>query len=91
MKITLFKKEWISQIAWASSKNREKLEGYIEYIMWFDFEKGLRFSISVPNYSRCTRSPFKCIFDALEHSDVGMGKYQRLKDRTRKLDLWRKL
>lgn len=91
MRITLFRKEWISPIAWASSKNPEKLEGYIEYIMWFDFKKGLRFSTTVPNYSSCTRSPLKCIFNALEHSDVGMGKYQRLKERTRDLDLWKKL
>lgn len=91
MKKVLFKKEWTSPVAWASSKNPEKLEGYIEYVMWFDFKQGLRFSVSVPNYSSCTRSPFKCLFRALEHSDVGMGKYCRLKDRTRDLGLWKKL
>ncbi len=91
LKITLFKKEWTSPIAWASSKNPEKLEGYIEYIMWFDFKDWLRFSVSVPNYSTCTRNPFKCLFNVIEHSDVGMGKYQRLKERTRKLGMWKKL
>lgn len=91
MKKVLFYKEWISPIAWAYSGNPERLEGYIEYAMWFDFKQGLRFSVSVPNYSICTRSPFKCLFIALERSDVGMGKYNRLKDRTRDLGLWRKL
>ena len=59
--------------------------------MHFDFKQWLRFSISIPNYTYCTRNPFKCLFAALEYSDVGMGKYQRLKERTRKLDMWRKL
>jgi hypothetical protein len=91
LKITLFKKEWTSPVAWASNKNPEKIEGYIEYKMHFDFKQWLRFSISIPNYTYCTRNPFKCLFAALEYSDVGMGKYQRLKERTRKLDMWRKL
>lgn len=91
MRVNLFYKEWTSPVAWANDKNPEKVEGYIEYNMYFDFKQGLRFSISVPNYSYCTRSPFKCIFSALKHSDVGMGKYQRLKERTRKLGMWQKL
>ena len=91
MKITLFKKEWGSPVAWASSKNPERVEGYIEYIMWFDFKDGLRFSATVPNYSTCTRNPFRCLFNAMEHSSVGMGKYQRLKERNRKLGFWQKL
>lgn len=91
MTITLFKKIWTSPIAWASSKNPERLEGYIEYQMHFDLKQWLRFSATVPNYSSCTRSPFKCLFNVIEHSSVGMGKYQRLKERTRKLGMWQKL
>lgn len=88
---TLFEMKWFSPVAWASSKNPEKLEGYIEYMMHFDFKQGLRFSVSVPNYSYCTRSPFKCLLGVLEHESVGMGKYQRLKERTRDLNLWKSL
>lgn len=91
LKKVLFKKDWESPVAWASSKNPEKLNGYIEYVMWFDFKQGLRFSASVPNVSYCTRSPLKCLFRVLEHESVGMGKYQRLKERTRDLNLWKHL
>lgn len=91
MKITIFEKTWTSPVAWASSKNPERLEGYIKYQLHFDLKQWLRFSASVPNYSSCTRSPIKCLFNVIEHSDVGMGKYQRLKERTRKLGMWQKL
>ena len=72
-------------------KIQKKIERYIEYQMHFDFKQWLRFSISIPNYTYCTRNPFKCLFAVLKYSDVSMGKYQRLKERTRKLDMWRQL
>lgn len=87
---TIFKKQWTSPVAWGVN-GTPKIEGYIEYKMHFDFREGLRFSISIPNYGCCTRNPFKCLFLALEYADVGMGKYCRLKDHVRNLDLWKKL
>lgn len=87
---TIFEKQWTSPVAWGV-EGTPRIEGYIKYQVHFDFKNGLRFSITVPNYGYCTRSPLKCIFGALEHSSVGMGKYCRLKDRVRSLDLWRKL
>mgnify|MGYP000858014750 CR=1 FL=1 len=77
--------------AWGSSEDATKIESYVKFEMHFDFKEGLRFSISIPNFGTCSRNPFKCIFRALEHESIGMGKYQRLKDRTRKIDCWRKL
>ena len=87
---TIFKKQWTSPVAWGVD-NTPKIEGYIRYQVHFSVKKGLWFSITIPNYACSTRSPLECIFNALEHSSVGMGKYCRLKDRVRYLDLWRKL
>lgn len=77
--------------AWSNSKDNAKIESYVKLEMHFDLKKGLRFSVTVPNFTICRRNPFKCIFRALEHESIGMGKYQRLKDRTREIDCWKKL
>jgi len=54
-----------------------------EVKLWFDFKEGLRFSCSMPDYSYCTRNPFKAILGTLEHSIVGHVKYQHLKSKVR--------
>ena len=91
MKKVLFHHVWSSPIAWHSSKDCEKVRGYITYTVYFDFKKGLRFACTVPDITACSRGPFKCIWQILENQSVGMGKYQRLKERVRKLDLWKHL
>ena len=78
MKKVLFYKEYKGYCGLLSENN--KIETYIELIMWFDLKQGLRFSCSVPNISSCNRNPFKAIFRILEHESIGMGKYQRVKD-----------
>lgn len=88
---TLYKNEYNCYPAWGSSEDATKIESYVKFNILFDFKEGLRFSISVPNFGYCARNPFKCIFEALEHESIGMSKYQRLKERVRKIDSWKKL
>jgi hypothetical protein len=87
---TIYKKQWTSPVAWGV-EGTPKVEGYIEYKVHFSFKEGICFSISIPNFGCGSRNPFECIFRALEHSSVGMGKYCRLKERTRSLGMWKNL
>ena len=61
------------------------------YNMHFDFEEWLRFSVSVPDYACCDKNIFKALIKALEHSTVGYGKYQILKEDCRNKGFWKNL
>ncbi len=86
----LFYQRWFYPVDWGSDST-PKIESYIEYTMWFDFKQGLRFSLSVPNYTMCTRNPFKCMFIVLEYLTEKASNYTRLEGRIRELDVWRSL
>ena len=68
-----------------------KPESHIEFIMWFDFKEGLRFSVSLPNVSACYRNPFKAFMWVLEHENVKGMKYDDLKYNMRSKGLHRNL
>ncbi len=86
-KKVLFNKEWKSPLAWGYREG-DTVEGYVKYTVYFDFKEGFRFTTTVPNASFCTNNPFKCLFRALEYNGVGMGKYCKLKELTRKQGMW---
>jgi hypothetical protein len=75
--------------AWA--RNTDDLEIYIEINLHVSFSRGFFFAVNVVNKSFCSISPFKALVMALESETVGMAKYDKLKERVRDLDLWRKL
>lgn len=87
---TLYYKEYSSFLAWGT-KPEHKARSYVKIQFHFDFEDGLRFSVSAPNISCCDKNPFKAIMRILEHESIGMAKYDHLKDDTRRLGLWQKL
>lgn len=86
----IYKKHWTSSVVWATEGTLE-IEGYIEYRMHFSLREGIWFSISIPNYGCGSKNPLECIFKALKHSSVGMGKYCRLKEHIRYLGVWKNL
>jgi hypothetical protein len=87
IKKELYYKDFTYPIAYSGNV----MEGYIEVMMYFDFKEGLRFSVSVPDYSCCERNIFKAFVRVVEHCFVGYGKYQILKDDCREKGFWKKL
>jgi len=86
----LFHKEYEAPIKYGY-KPEHKVKTYIEFIMWFDFKEGLRFSVGVPNVSFCFRNPFKAFIRILEHESIGMQKYQQMKEDSRNCGVYKKL
>lgn len=87
---TLYYKEYESPIAYGH-KPEHKVRSYTEINMYFDFKDGLRFCVSVPNFSTTYRNPFKAMVRAMEHESIGMSKYNRIKEDTRRCGYWKKL
>ena len=90
IKKVLFYKEYESPITYGY-KAEHKVKTYIEVIAWFDFKKGLRFSVGVANMSACYRNPFKAFIRVLEHESIGMEKYRQIKEDTRRCNVYQKL
>lgn len=90
MRKIIYYKEYELPIAYGY-KPEHKVKSYLEVMLHFDFKEGLRFSVSVPNFSTCCRNPFKAIFRAMEHESIGMSKYNRIKEDSRSCGLWQKL
>ncbi len=90
MRITIFKKKFISPVAWGVL-DEENIQGEIGF--YFHWERGYSFwfSIVVPNKSFGGKNPFKVISEAIESQSVGMGKYDRLKDKLRATGIWKRL
>ena len=91
MEKVLFSKKWSSATSWASSESGGQLAGFITFTMYFDWSQGLRFSTSVPNYTFCSRNPFKSIFDVLEHESIGNSANEALEQRIAEMGLSQKL
>ena len=72
----------------SNSKWGQKIESYIKIVRHFDFKEGLRYSVSVPNFSCCKRSMRDALLWAMEHESIGMGKYNGLKELIYKKKLW---
>ena len=87
---TLYYKEYESPIAYGYEADH-KVKSYVEIKVGFDFREGLRFCVTVPNVSYTYHNPFKAIMKALEHESIGMSKYNRIKEDTRRCGLWKKL
>lgn len=93
---TLYENSYSCYPQWGSGDGNHPaanspIHSYVELKLHFDFEQGLRFSCSVPNFACSHRNPFKAILRVLEHESIGMGKYQRLKDRVHQVGCWGKL
>lgn len=89
MKFKLYGMYFTEQTAWSVSG--DDLELYIEINLHASFKRGVFFAVSVANKSFCHINPFKALLMALESETVGMGKYDKLKERVRDLGLWQKL
>lgn len=90
IKKVLFYEEYEAPIAYGYELEH-KVKTHVEFIAWFDFKEGLRFSVEVANISFCTRNPFKAFIRILEHESIGMQKYQQLKNDSRKCGLWKEI
>lgn len=87
---TIYYKEYEAPIAYGY-KPEHKIKSYVKIQAHFDFKNGLYFSVTIPNMGISRRNPFKALLIALEHESIGMAKYNRIKEDSRSLDLWRKL
>lgn len=90
-KKVLYEKEYQCHAFWSSDDAPVIAKSYVKIELFFNFKKGLFFSVSVPNTSYCYSNLFKALFGALEHESIGMAKYNNLKDRVREIDVARKL
>ena len=89
-KKTLYYKEYTAPIAYGY-KPEHQVQAYVKIEVRFNFKEGLWFSTTIPNCAYGDRNIFKSIFRALEHESIGMAKYNRIKEDTRKHGLWQKL
>ena len=89
MKFKLYGVYFTEQTAWSASG--DDLALYIEINLHASFKRGVFFAVNVANKSFCSANPFKALIMALESETVGMGKYDKLKERVRDLGLWQKL
>lgn len=87
---TLYYKEYDSPVAYGY-KPEHRVKSYVKLEMYFDFKRGLRFSVTVPNCGFCYRNPLKAIYRALEHESIGMAKYNKMKDDIRACGLYKSL
>ena len=90
IKKTLFYKEYEAPVAYGT-ESKHKVKSYLEIKMYFDLKNGLRFCVSAPNISSTNRNPFTSIFRVMEHESIGMSKYNRIKEDSRRLGLWKHL
>jgi hypothetical protein len=90
MEKVLYSKEYSAPIKYGYEPEHI-VRSYVKFVMIFDFKKGLRFVVRVPNTSVCCRNPFKALLNMLEHESVGMAKYQRMKEDVRACGLYSKL
>ena len=88
---TLSKQLYYKEFTFPVAYTGEVIKGYIDIHMHFDFEEWLRFSVSVPDYACCDKNIFKALIRVLEHSTVGYGKYQILKEDCRNKGFWKNL
>jgi len=86
---TIYYKEYKAPVAYGC--NGEQVKSYVEVKSHFDFKEGLRFSVSSPNFSCCNHNIFKSMLKVLEHESIGMAKYDRIKDDSRRCGLWKHL
>ena len=70
------------------SKWGKKIESYIVIKRHFDFREGLRYTVSVPNFSCCERKLLDALFLAMEHESIKGMKYESLKEKVYKKKLW---
>lgn len=90
MKIIIFKKSFESGVAWGNSAS-DNIEGEIEFCLFLEWRGIFWFVLNVPNKSFGGKNPFKVLSEAIESQSVGMGKYTRLKERVRSIDVWQQL
>ena len=88
---TLSKQLYYKEFTFPVNYIGEVIKGYNDIHMHFDFEECLRFSLSVPDYACCDKNIFKALIMVLEHSTVGYGKYQILKEDCRNKGFWKSL
>ena len=90
IKKVLFHNNYESPIAYGYKKEH-KVKSFTQVRLIFDFREGLRFTAECANVSFCSRNPFKAFAQLLEHQDIGMQKYQQMKEDTRKSHVYNKI
>lgn len=83
MKKVIYERHYTSASKWG-----QKIESYIKIERHFDFKEGLRYSVTVPNFSCCKRKLQDAMLWAMEHESIGMAKYNGLKERMYTANLW---
>jgi hypothetical protein len=86
----LYYREYSSPIAYGYTMEN-KIKSYVKIQINFDFKNWLWFSVTIPNVAIGNRNIFKALLMALEHESIGMAKYNRIKEDTRRNGLWKKL
>jgi len=71
-----------------SSKWGQTIKSYIKIERHFDLKEGLRYSVSVPNFTCCKRKLKDALLWAMEHESIGMAKYDGLKETIYTKKLW---
>ena len=79
----IYENEYTSNSKWGN-----KVQSYIKITRHFDFKDGLRYSISMPNFSTCDRKLNNALFRAMERESIGMAKYEGLKELISHKKLW---
>ena len=62
MKKVIYERHYTSASKWW-----QKIESYIKIERHFDFKEGLRYSVTVPNFSCCKRKIARCNAMGMEH------------------------
>lgn len=73
------------------SKWGQKIKSYIRVERHFDFKDGLRYSVTVPNFTCCEKKLKDAILRVIEHESIGMSKYNGIKELIDNKKLWNKL
>ena len=90
MKFILARKKFYSPVAWGLEEG-DGVNGEIVFALYLTIHTGFHFSVNTGVASFNGRNPIDCIMRAMEHENVGMLKYERIKERTRQNKTWQKL
>lgn len=79
----IYEKHYESESKWG-----KKIESYVKIERHFDFKEGLRYSVSVPNFSCCKRRLTDALLWAMENESIKASKYEGLKELIYRKKLW---
>lgn len=79
----IYEKHYTSPSKWG-----QRIESYIKIKLHFDFNRGLLFSVSTPNFGCSNRSLIAALMRAMEHESILGAKYEGLKEKVYSKKLW---